>query len=79
MTEETLKTVIAVTFVLSGYLAREIGQREATEFEIVCGLGICRDAVNKVLENPEHHELIVSQALNRLRGIVGMEDDGELH
>ena len=79
MTDDTVKTVIAVTFVLSGFLAKELGTREATEFEIICGLGICREAVYQVLENPEAHESIVSDALNRLRGIVGSDEFGELH
>jgi len=79
VSEDTVKTVVAVTFVLSGFLAKEIGMREATEFEIVCGLGICREAVYQVLESPEEHEQIVSQAISRLRGVVDSGEFGDFH
>lgn len=81
MSDEVIKTVIAVTFVLSGTLAREVGDRDATEFEILCGLSICRTAVRELLESPKRHEEIVNRAAESIRTIVDREalDPTELH
>ena len=81
LNEEVIKTVIAVTFVLSGTLAQEIGGREATEFEILCGLSICRNAVRELLEYPDQHEEILSRAMESIRTITDREaaGDTELH
>jgi hypothetical protein len=81
VSDEVIKTVIAVTFVLSGTLAREVGDRDATEFEILCGLSICRAAVRELLENPKRNEEIVNKAMERIRLIVDQEalNPTELH
>jgi len=81
LNEEALKTIIAVTFVLSGTLAREIGNREATEFEVLCGLSVCRRAVEDILRNPKRHEAIVGKAIESIRSVVldDVDMDRELH
>ena len=64
--EEAIKNTISVTFVLAGVMARSIGDRPASEWELTCGLSICKKAVAEMLADPSAHEDIMSRAVQTI-------------
>ena len=77
--DETIKNTISVTFVLAGILARSIGDRPATEWELTCGLSICRKAVSEMLRDPLQHESIMDRAMQSITLLTGDAPPEGLH